>query len=199
MKNRLVRGPSGSLCARALRRSMLLLALSAGSQSATAAGSLTPDGVSITGGQGHSVAIYGVAAYWDSLCACADLKAHGFDTRLVVQAAYWHAQQHPTPNGSLWDAGLTPMLRWSTPDAGGVLGFVEAGIGVHLLSATRINNDRVFSTAFQFGESAGAGLAFGDRHRYELGVYVQHVSNARIKEPNDGLTYIGAVLRAAIP
>ncbi len=77
--------------------------------------------------------------------------------------------------------------------------YVEAGVGVHLLSHTRINNDRVLSTAFQFGENAGAGIAFGEHHRFEFGVYVQHESNARIKEPNNGLTYLGGVLRVAFP
>lgn len=163
------------------------------------AGSLAPDGIEITGGYGHDVAIYGVAANWSSLCACAGLKRLGFDTRLVAQIGYWHGRQQPTPNSSLWDASVTPMLRWSTPEAANVRGFVEAGIGAHLLSATRINNDRVLSTALQFGETAGTGIAFGDRHRYELGVYVQHVSNARLKEPNNGLTYFGAVVRVALP
>ena len=76
--------------------------------------------------------------------------------------------------------------------------YLEAGIGVHLLSHVRINNDRDLSTAFQFGENAGAGIAFGENHRFELGVYVQHESNASIKEPNPGLTYLGVVLRVAL-
>ena len=166
---------------------------------AHAAGSLVPDGAGITAGYGHDVAIYGVAVHWDSLCACNDLRTRGFDTRLVAQVAYWHGRQEPTEHGSLWDTSLTPVLRWSAPDFGGARLFVDAGVGAHILSATRINNDRIFSTAFQFGETAGAGVAFGDRHRYELGAYVQHVSNARIKEPNNGLTYFGVVLRTALP
>jgi hypothetical protein len=77
--------------------------------------------------------------------------------------------------------------------------FVELGVGVHLLSHTRINNDRNLATAFQFGENAGTGIAFGEHRRFEFGVYVQHESNARIKQPNNGLTYFGAVLRMALP
>ena len=44
-------------------------------------------------------------------------------------------------------------------------------------------------------EQIGAGFTFGPRDRYEAGIYVQHVSNADIKEPNYGLTYAGAILR----
>jgi hypothetical protein len=197
MKNRLLRGPSSSLRARRLASFAVVLAAASGF--AHAGESLAPDALALTGGYGKSVAIYGLALHWDSPCACADLKARGFDTRLVAQVAYWQGRQRPTANGSLWDTSLTPILRWSTPDQAGARWFIEAGIGGHILSATRINNDRIFSTAFQFGESAATGFSFGEQHRYELGVYLQHVSNARLKEPNDGITYAGAVFRAAIP
>src|SRR5208283_1644306 len=162
------------------------------------AAALEPDGMDITAGQGHSVFVSGVGVHWDSLCQCVALKESGFDTRLEAQLSYWHAQMHPTDNGSLWDVGVTPMLRWLPPCCTTVQPYVEAGVGVHLLSHTRINNDRDLSTAFQFGENAGVGIAFGENHRFELGVYVQHESNASIKEPNPGLTYLGVVLRVAL-
>ncbi|HEV3240630.1 MAG TPA: acyloxyacyl hydrolase [Casimicrobiaceae bacterium] len=161
--------------------------------------SLAPDGVDLTFGQGDNVFVSGAGLNWSSLCECRDLKSYGFDTRLEAQLTHWHAQVHPTEHGSLWDVGLTPMLRWLVPGAPAVQPFVELGVGVHLLSHTRINNERVLSTAFQFGENGGAGIRFGEHHRFELGVYVQHESNARIKEPNSGLTYFGGVLRVAFP
>ena len=162
------------------------------------ADAFSPDGVDATIGQGHAVFVSGAALHWNSLCECTFLKDHDFDTRLVAQVSYWHAQQHPTEHGSLWDFGLTPMLRWLPPCCTAVQPFLEAGVGVHLLSHTRINNDRDMSTAFQFGENAGGGFAFGEDRRFELGVYVQHESNARIKEPNPGLTYVGVVFRVAL-
>ena len=162
------------------------------------AASFEPDGLDVTVGQGHSVFVSGAALHWDALCECQALKEHGFTTRLEAQISYWHAQVHPTDNGSLWDVGVTPMLRWLASCCGAVQPYVEAGVGVHLLSHTRINNDRDLSTAFQFGENAGTGIAFGENHRFELGVYVQHESNASIKEPNPGLTYLGVVLRIAL-
>jgi len=166
---------------------------------ASTASSLAPDGVDVTGGYGDNIAIYGVGVHWDSLCTCAALKAAGFDVRLAAQLAYWRGHEHPASNSSLWDVGLTPILRWSGADGGPARFFLEAGIGIHLLSDTRINTERVFSTAFQFGEIGVVGLAFGDRHRYEIGALVQHVSNGAIKEPNNGLTYFGAVFRAPLP
>ncbi len=162
------------------------------------ADSLAPDGIDATAGQGHAVFVSGAALHWDSLCECTYLKDHNFDTRLEAQLTYWHSQQHPTEHGSLWDVGVVPMLRWLPPCCSSVQPYVEGGVGVHLLSHVRIGNDRDLSTAFQFGENLGTGLAFGDNHRFEVGVYVQHESNASIKEPNPGLTYFGVVLRFAL-
>ena len=165
---------------------------------AALASGLAPDGVDFTGGYGNNVAIYGAGVHWDSLCTCAGLKSAGFDVKLAAQLAYWKGHEHPASNSSLWDVSLTPILRWTAPDGAPARLFLEAGIGAHLLSATRINTERVFSTAFQFGEIGVVGFAFGERHRYEIGALVQHVSNGAIKEPNNGLTYFGGVFRAAL-
>jgi lipid A 3-O-deacylase len=166
---------------------------------AGAASSLAPDGVDLTGGYGNNVAIYGIGVHWDSICACAALKALGFDVRFLAQLAYWHGHEHPAANRTIWDTSATPILRWSGPEGGPARLFIEAGLGAHLLSQTRINTERVFSTAFQFGEIGVVGLGFGDRNRYEIGALIQHVSNGAIKEPNNGLTYFGAVFRAQLP
>jgi len=198
MQTRRPRAPYA--CLRACRRVLaLLVVIGAPLPPAYAAGSFVPDGVDITGGYGDNVAIYGVGVHWDSLCTCAALKSAGFDVRLLAQLAYWRGHEHPAVNRTLWDASLTPMLRWSGVDMGPTRLFIEAGLGAHLLSQTRINTERVFSTAFQFGEIGVIGLRFGDRHRYEIGALIQHVSNGAIKEPNNGLTYFGAVFRAQLP
>jgi len=161
--------------------------------------SFAPSGAEITVGDGNNVTIYGAALHWDSLCVCAALKEYGFDTRLVAQLAYWHGREEPAERSSLWDVSLIPFLRWVGPQVSAVRPFAEIGVGAHLLSATRINTERNFGSAFQFGEVGGVGIAFGERQRYELGAYIQHISNAGIKEPNNGITYFGAVLRTALP
>jgi len=161
--------------------------------------SLAPSGAAVTIGDGNNVRMYGAALNWDSLCACTALKEYGFDTRLVAQLAYWRGREHPAVRSSLWDASLIPMLRWIGPQVATVRPFAELGVGAHLLSATRINTERNFSTTFQFGDVAGVGVTFGERQRYELGAYVHHISNAGIKEPNNGITFFGVVLRTALP
>jgi lipid A 3-O-deacylase len=166
-------------------------------RAALASDALAPDGVAFTAGYGKSVDVLGLAVNWNFAHDESSLVMGLFEPRLVAGVSYWRGTQDPNAHRSLWDFGLTPMLRWSAPGTASPRFFVEAGVGVHMLTATRINNNRILSTAFQFGEQAGIGLAFGPEHRYDLGVYVQHVSNARIKEPNDGLTYVGLLLRVA--
>lgn len=157
-----------------------------------------PDDFAVSVGYGSDVDAFGVAAAWKFARDRAELEENGLDARLVAQLSYWYGRQRPTPNPSVWDVGLMPMLRWTAPGADSPRFFAEGGVGVNLLSSTRINNDRVFSTAFQFGEQGGIGVALGGGDQYELEVFVQHVSNANLKRPNDGLTYAGLLFRAAL-
>lgn len=68
--------------------------------------------------------------------------------------------------------------------------YIEGGIGVYLLSHT-INNDTThMSTSFEFGSHIGAGLRLGERRETRVGIAVQHLSNAGIKEPNGGVNFV---------
>jgi len=149
--------------------------------------------------RGADVAVLGAQVRWRLPSTSDWLARHHLDAHLDAQIAYWQGRGTPTPYGHLWDFSVQPVLRW-TP-ASSISGwFVEGAIGVHLLSATRINNDRRFGTAFQFGETIGAGIAFGPHREYEIELYVQHVSNANIKrDANWGLTYPGILFRMALP
>src|SRR5208337_4803535 len=111
MKIRSHRAPRAPSLTRLFLATAAIVA-SCGYVSLADAASLEPDGLALTGGQGDAVFVSGVATYWNSLCECALLKDNNFDTRLVAQVSYWHAQQHPTDHPSLWDLGLTPFLRW---------------------------------------------------------------------------------------
>jgi hypothetical protein len=156
-----------------------------------------PDGVAVSAADGNQVKMYGIGTFWNSLCACAPLKDLGFDTRLLAQISYWHGYDEPSDHRSLWEASATPTLRWSTP-AGPAAIFAEVGVGVSVLSATRINSERNFGSAFQFNEQGGLGVAFGEHRRFEVAGFVRHVSNGGIKEPNNGITFFGGVFRVAL-
>jgi len=186
--------------ARVAVRGTLLAALSLLS-SAAGAESFWPDALFGTFGytSGAFVAIYGVGASWDLKQRPPARDESGLGIRLDTELAYWWGKGRPTPYGHVWDVSATPVFRWTFTQPAAPRLFAEGGIGVHLLSATRINNDRIFSTAFQFGEMVGVGVAFGERNQYEVRVYGQHVSNGRIKLPNWGLTYPGITFSMALP
>jgi hypothetical protein len=75
--------------------------------------------------------------------------------------------------------------------------YVEGGIGLYLLSHT-INNDVThMSTSFEFGSHVGVGLRLGERRETRVGIALQHLSNAGIKEPNGGVNFV--LLSASFP
>jgi len=118
-------------------------------------------------------------------------------TSLALEFAAFAIQGHRSgeANDNLFALGATPLMRYAWPNRDGTL-FVEGGVGVRLLSRTRLYDERRLSTGFQFGELVGVGMRFGARQACEIGVRLQHMSNADIKEPNDGVTF--ASLRFAV-
>jgi len=148
----------------------------------------------LTGGYGHKIAVYGLGAGWPLPFAAEALARYGLEPRLGADLAQWQGRDHDAANRTLWDADITPYLRWRPGEGSWHGAFAEIGIGFHLLSHTTINESRDLSTAFQFGERLALGFNFGDRNRYEATVFIQHVSNGGIKEPNNGFTYSGATI-----
>jgi lipid A 3-O-deacylase len=143
--------------------------------------SYAPDHATASRGYGSEVAVFGVRERWDLPARWQRLAGHDIDLRLDAQLARWRGTGRPRAHGSLWDVGLTPVLRWTMPNSDAAHLFVEGGSGVHALSTTRINDDRQVGFAFQIGQIARAGVAFGARGEYEVEVFVHHVSNADIK------------------
>lgn len=152
------------------------------------------DGISLLYGQGDSVDVFAIEARsteWRRWQVGEGwrLSAYG-----IGSIANWRAREH-TENKELWDFGVAPVLRLRRATAGGAVPYLEASLGGHLLSRRRINGNREFSTAFQFGEFIGAGLLSGARQQLGLGLRLQHVSNGGIKNPNPGLTYAAITVR----
>ena len=115
------------------------------------------------------------------------------------------AYRHPLKdNGDWWmpsHAQLGASL-WRVPDIRGTTrrfdlnataiwraerrwGYYEAGFGGYLLSKTINNDDTRVPSAFEFGSHLGIGLRLGEAGT--LGIAIQHLSNAGIKQPNGGI------------
>jgi hypothetical protein len=180
--------------------SVLLAAITstAGANAAADGFFRAPTGLGVTVASGDQTTLYGLSTYWDSVCTCAPLAERGLDVRIYAQVAYWRGTERPSDHQSLWEGSVTPALRWMGPAVGAATLFTDLGLGVSLISQTRINRDRQFATTFQFNEHFGVGLAFGEKRRYEVAAYVRHVSNGSIKQQNDGETFFGGVFRVAL-
>jgi hypothetical protein len=111
-----------------------------------------------------------------------------------IGVARWEGRDDDTVNKHVVELSAYPVIRLDGQARSGWSPYVEAGVGAHVLSGTRIN-DRQLSTALQFGEFVGVGVAIGDQRQLDLGVRVQHVSNGGIKRPNCGLTYGSIVVQ----
>src|SRR5207302_57577 len=84
-----------------------------------------------------------------------------------------------------FDLNVTPVWRSESAFGGAARGYVEAGLGVYLLSHTIHNQTNRLPTSLEFGSHLGIGLRLGPDAA--VGLAVQHISNAGIKQPNGGI------------
>jgi lipid A 3-O-deacylase len=101
----------------------------------------------------------------------------------------WHAPA--LDDGPRNYAQIGALYTWRYRfGAGSSPWFAEGGIGGSVMDHVYKTPDRSFSTAFQFTEVLGVGRSFGENGAHELSLRVQHFSNAGIKKPNPGETFL---------
>ena len=147
---------------------------------------LAVDGFSLEAGNGDGADMGRVGIQWDWKKRWFEGGNWHLGGYWDLSLGYWHRDALPGQNESITDIGLTPVFRIQQNDLKGLFG--EAAIGFHLLSRTSLGEKR-FSTAFQFGDHLGLGYRFGSRGEYELSYRYQHLSNASIKRPNNGINF----------
>ena len=125
-------------------------------------------------------------------------KKRWFTERSWTLGAYWDLQvgrwsgpiRPGKPDETVWDIGITPVFRLERAERTRVIPYFEAGIGFHMLSDLRVSSGRIFSTHFQYGDHLGVGVRFGDNHRYDGSLRLQHLSNGGLARPNPGINFI---------
>ena len=163
-----------------IRKKIALLALAAFVLPAHAV-----DGVSIELGGGNGADLWRAGAQWKW-----ERKWPAFGSWRV--GGYWELSAGAWDGGqkTLYDFGATPVFRLEESSPSGWAPYAEAAIGLHLLSRQRITEQKEFSTSWQFGDHLGAGVRFGARRRYDLGLRLQHISNASVERPNPGINFL---------
>lgn len=129
----------------------------------------------------------GVGLVWDPHAPL--WQGQAWQIRLLheAQIAHWDVPRA----SNILELGYSPMFRLQrgTAGVGRWSPFVEIGIGVRLLSHTRLSPETSLSTAFQFSDTIGVGVQFGRQGHSTLGLRYQHLSNAGIRKPNPGINF----------
>lgn len=177
----------GSVAGRCAAAALLSGAAWAHAAGRAAEGARWPDQVFLQAGsadEAHSAAA-GLAWWsdWHRRLAGGELARY---TELT--AARWvrdgPARRDDPADDRVTQVGLAPVLRWQTGAAGGL--FVEAGVGVNLISPLYQRQGKRFSTRFNFGDHLAIGLRFGPGGAHELALRIEHFSNAGLRLPNPG-------------
>jgi lipid A 3-O-deacylase len=108
-----------------------------------------------------------------------------------VTEAYISEWSAPNVGGrrNFTQVGLVPMFRLR-PAEGQSPWFAEAGIGLSMTDRLFTTDQKQFSTRFNFVDIIGVGFSLGADRKQEIGLRVQHVSNAGIKHPNPGQNFL---------
>jgi len=151
------------------------------------------DGVSLEYGHSDSsnvnVNLYRVGVQWDWNKKLIEMGSWNLGGYWDSSFGYWANNSFARTTANIVDIGLTPVFRLQPNNTAGFSPFVEAGVGIHFLSHTSLNYQRQFGSSFEFGDHVGAGFRFGNKGQYEIGYRYQHLSNAGIKKPNQGVNY----------
>ncbi len=182
-----MRAAQGSvrMCAQRLIGAVLLSMVASGAAFAV-------DGVSIQGGvgagpsDGSGTEMIRAAVQWDWKQRWLQGKDWHLGGFWDVGVGYWKRDATAGQNGDLYEIGVTPVFRLQKNQLDGP--YVEAGVGAHFLSDTSLG-ERSFSTSFQFGSHLGIGYRFGARQAFDVSYSYQHLSNADIEKPNDGIDF----------
>ena len=136
-----------------------------------------------------SVNMYRVGVQWDWNKKLVELGNWHLGGYWESDAGYWRNSSFARTHATILDIGFTPVFRFQQTTRSSFSPYVEAGVGVHFLSATSLNYQRQFGSSFQFGDHIGAGARFGKNGQYDISYRYQHFSNAGLKDPNQGVNY----------
>lgn len=145
------------------------------------------DGLSLEIGVGDRTVISRVGVLWNWKHDWFTGAAWHGTGSWEATAGLWLGNSSTGSNQTVIDLGVAPVLRLDHTSWSHISPYLEASLGLHAISPTFIYDERKLGCSFQFAEFIGLGVRFGDGLRYDLGFRLQHLSNANIASPNQGL------------
>lgn len=136
----------------------------------------------------HSVRKADLGLVWDPGLSWWEIGGYHFTVVGEAHVSYWDIQEGHAAHSNIWEFGLTPVFRF-VRSSGWFRPYLEAGVGVRMLSHVRETGDRSLSSSFQFADVVGIGAQFGAHQNYQAGFRFQHLSNAGLKHPNPGINF----------
>lgn len=155
---------------------------------------LTPDSASVEVGVGENdLVVTRVAVQWDWNQNWFNSNGTSLDGYFDLNAAWWHASdwRNKDEDKEIGVLGLTPVFRFMKTNKKGP--YVEGGIGGAFFNRPYNNAGNNMGISFQFTEHVGVGYVFDNN--VDLGLRLQHYSNAGISDHNSGENLL--MLRAA--
>jgi lipid A 3-O-deacylase len=102
----------------------------------------------------------------------------------------WRGEKPADNNQVIGDIGIQPVFHMAPREGAGMTPYLEGSIlGLHLISRAFAYDTRKFGSSFQFGHFLGFGVNFGEKRAFGMGFRFQHLSNAGIVQPNQGVNF----------
>jgi lipid A 3-O-deacylase len=139
-------------------------------------------------GRGDGVNMGRVAFQWDS-------GSRWFTGGKWQVAAYWEPSigfwrgKRAKGDPHIFELAFTPVLRLENKNRSALSPYIETGLGFHLITGHHVTDDRDLASNYHFGSHVGVGLRFGKQNEFDIGYRLQHLSNAGLKQPNEGINF----------
>jgi hypothetical protein len=148
-----------------------------------------PDAVFSQVGASNATEAWLVGGQWHWKRAWALRDSLSLRGRWEIAVGRWRTQLDDGERDQSWitQVSLVPTLRLAKPSGRGWYG--EVGSGPAMLMPVFRSRDRAFSTEFNFQSHFAVGYVLGDRGQHDLGLRIEHFSNAGIREPNPGVNF----------
>jgi len=148
---------------------------------------LQPDAVFSQVGAGDATDSWSIGGQWRWKHAWVlrdSLVLHG---RWEIAVGRWRADLNDQERDQKWVTQLSvvPTLRLFGPSGRGWYG--EIGSGPAMLMPVFQSRDRSFSTELNFQSHLALGYILGSQAEHDIGLRIEHFSNAGIRDPNPGI------------
>ncbi len=102
---------------------------------------------------------------------------------------FWRGNSNIHDDPKMYELALTPVFRLEQQSRSAIAPYIENGVGIHVITGHHVTDDRDLGSNYHFGTHIGVGLRFGTRHEFDFGYRLQHLSNAGLKQPNEGINF----------